>query len=202
MSLETWLAEFYPTSAYDTHEAEAIAHSLKKWEGTLPENLEKHDVFFDFDEINDGDGGHFEFDSHNCSLCYHYYDHDHGCEACPLFKHLGRACDDQDDSPYKQACCNNNTIPMIEALRSISSVNIQHNNPPNYIVEIYYNNKVIGYITTNKGRFGSLKTKAYEFDDLTSAINSSRSLKNLPSRYKKSNIQFTYIKITNKRVKC
>lgn len=38
MSLETWKAEYYPISARETKQAQATAHSFKKWEGLRREN--------------------------------------------------------------------------------------------------------------------------------------------------------------------
>lgn len=39
MSLETWKEEFYPIPADEVPESQALAHSLRKWEGLRKENL-------------------------------------------------------------------------------------------------------------------------------------------------------------------
>ena len=44
MSLESWKAEFYTIPASKCPEEYAIEHSLRKWTGLLPENLDKHEL--------------------------------------------------------------------------------------------------------------------------------------------------------------
>ena len=68
----------------------AIEHSIKKWEGLLPENLKRHEVAIDVcgdihdDEIN------FEMCDESCALCQKYV-HEF-CVKCPLYKKLGFGC--------------------------------------------------------------------------------------------------------------
>ena len=44
MSIESWKAEFYPTPADEASKDQAIAHSLRKWEGLRKENLDRHEL--------------------------------------------------------------------------------------------------------------------------------------------------------------
>lgn len=68
MSFESWVKEFYPVKAEDCPREEAAAHSLQKWKGALPENLEKHGVKFEgyklFDELHS-----INFNYSSCALC-------------------------------------------------------------------------------------------------------------------------------------
>ena len=73
MSEETWLAEFYPVPANEVSAEDALDHSIKKWEGALRENLEKHGL----------DEPPIDFDSDACPLCVHYIED--GCTRCPLY---------------------------------------------------------------------------------------------------------------------
>lgn len=55
MSLDTWMDEFYPISAKtvgcNEDALSAARHSLRKWVGLRPENLERHGVEFDTDDM-------------------------------------------------------------------------------------------------------------------------------------------------------
>lgn len=91
MSIETWKKEFYPVRATSRMSKKAaIEHSIKKWEGLLPENLKKHEVVIDVcgdvhdDEIN------FEICDESCALCQKYV-HER-CIKCPLYEKLGFGC--------------------------------------------------------------------------------------------------------------
>lgn len=123
MSIETWKAEFYPVPADQVPAGRpAIEHSLHKWEGTLPEALEKHDVVFRAAGglgvyVNAHSYTGVDFGSDTCSLCHHYY-HRHeeeSCATCPLFLSCKHECNSE-RSPYTRAM-EGETVPMIEALR-------------------------------------------------------------------------------------
>lgn len=91
MSIETWKKEFYPVSATSRMSKKAaIEHSIKKWEGLLPENLKKHGVVLDrCGDIHD-DVINFEISDQSCALCQKYM---HECCAkCPLHEKLGFEC--------------------------------------------------------------------------------------------------------------
>lgn len=85
MSRETWIQEFYPTPADSVPENHAVEHSLRKWRGLLPENLERHDVSFrDFAHSSNAP----LVSAGACALCFHYR-HDWRrprleCPDCPL----------------------------------------------------------------------------------------------------------------------
>lgn len=130
MSLETWKAEFYPTPAEDTAKEDAIAHSLRKWQGLTPENLKKHGVIHEpfagvIDESDFSAGKPIymyseavPIDSGTCALCHHHYnsgdeeswedddfDEEDSCGVCPLKEARGGvSCDctrdDEQTSPW------------------------------------------------------------------------------------------------------
>lgn len=121
MSLKTWLEEFYPISAKDAPKGQAAAHSLRKWQGLLPENLAKHGV----DHVDTTLGAHlvgvpgwhttraeeadrkpFAFSGNTCALCFQYQDDaadtDYGfCCGCPLYQISGSSCA-HSGSPYER----------------------------------------------------------------------------------------------------
>lgn len=112
MSIKTWIKEFYPIRAEQTHRDEAIDHSLQKWLGLLPENLEKHGVeLFEGTvyEKDDYDQDSVDIDGSSCSLCHHYLDHDwdedeceSACTECPLYQARGARCDDENEEEWTQ----------------------------------------------------------------------------------------------------
>jgi hypothetical protein len=117
--LKAWKKEFYPTRA-DTRmsKIDAVRHSLRKWKGLLPENLDRYDLtanFIDFALPVNGD---------SCALCQKYYDtsfpnDESRCQKCPLAQVLGQRCDYRDDeytSPWHSFSLGKNPVPMIEAL--------------------------------------------------------------------------------------
>lgn len=125
MSVETWEAEFYPTPAAECEEKDAIAHSLRKWEGTLPENLAKHEVGFVRNGICN-ELAFFSFGADCCALCWHYFDRPTACARCPLARYLGRRCDDLSVRSEWEAAYAGNPLPMIEALRVINNLTCQN----------------------------------------------------------------------------
>jgi len=123
MSLESWKAEFYPKPANIVPESGAVSHSLKKWIGLRPENLEKHRVRKVLQSVADG-FRRISIDGDSCALCMHYLLTINGssstpCEFCPLGKHLGRACDRGISAPYGIWARTGNPEPMIAALTAI-----------------------------------------------------------------------------------
>lgn len=100
MSLETWKAEFYPTDAKDCPPEQAIAHSLRKWEGLTVESLVKHELHFNQSQryIYDSQAPATKLgvSDQTCALCQCYYDNaadfDSACVTCPLAKHNGVRC--------------------------------------------------------------------------------------------------------------
>jgi len=115
MSIETWKQEFYAVEAgilsNDT-DVVALRHSIKKWEGLRPGNLERHGLKVSFkhgrSRIKDVEGEILQIDSVSCALCHKYLFSGsmHRCGNCPLSKIRGNvACDvdvDGDDiSPFE-----------------------------------------------------------------------------------------------------
>lgn len=91
MSIKTWKKEFYPKSAASRMSKKAaIEHSIKKWEGLLPENLKKHEVVIDVCGNIHDDEIKFEISDQSCALCQKYWVE--CCIKCPLYKKLGFVC--------------------------------------------------------------------------------------------------------------
>lgn len=115
MSSNSWKAEFYPTDAIDTRRDEAIQHTLRKWKGTQPENLAKHEMekakYAEIIGLTEED--HFYFGSGSCALCVHY-----NCSDCPLQQHTNYTCSEP-GSQYKRWVLENDPEPMIKALEEI-----------------------------------------------------------------------------------
>ena len=105
MSLTTWKKEFYPEDAGKVSAKDALAHSLRKWEGILPENLKKHDVFLDEDHKLRGKKGPpmgYVTGNKTCALCHHHWHYFiDTCDDCPLTA-VGACCLDY-NSPYERA---------------------------------------------------------------------------------------------------
>lgn len=102
MSWETWQAEFYPKDAIHTEVGrEAIEHSLQKWRGLIPENLQKHGIDQRGAGLYEGTDFCLLITSSTCSLCIHYWDEyaEECCETCPLAKTGWTPCD-QEGSAY------------------------------------------------------------------------------------------------------
>lgn len=131
MSLQTWKEEFYPVPveslAPDLPDLALVQHSLKKWEGLTPENLQKHGVKASSGYIEnaaeDKLGGLISeilpIDAYTCSLCDKYipvYEKER-CDLCPLYKALGNnSCDDK-GMPFKAWAWESDPKPMIAGLR-------------------------------------------------------------------------------------
>lgn len=121
MSLETWKAEFYPEEAHDASErgdSAAVKHSMRKWVGLSPANLEKHGMV-----TSEIDSHIFEQKDHEkvfrthagtCALCELYVRNK--CKDCPLTKARGVSCDDERDdeevSPWYEWAHMQNPFPM------------------------------------------------------------------------------------------
>lgn len=129
MSLKTWKKEFCPTTAKTaaarTGAIKCIEHSLKKWEGALPENLEKHGLEYGDHLLREIDGPEImRFDHRTCSLCVKYLV-GADCRKCPIVKAGNPECDaypDNDDDwegvpidGYRKS--ENNPQPMIDTLK-------------------------------------------------------------------------------------
>lgn len=124
MSLASWKREFYPITAKQAAKQGDLAaaeHSLKKWEGALPENAKRHGVIVDGIELL-ANGRAFSFVDKTCALCERHaspppFPAGQECEKCPLGITLGRPCAGWDDEPYGAMESDSNPRPMIAALR-------------------------------------------------------------------------------------
>lgn len=129
MSLTEWKKEFYPKPANKVSKKDALAHSLKKWEGLLVENLVRFDLWSASGyimEMNAHNKSNKELaiDSTTCALCIHYIIKEEyvvdSCEICPLYKVRGTRCDrdkgNERSSPYKSFITNENAMPMYKLL--------------------------------------------------------------------------------------
>lgn len=120
MSLKTWKKEFLPTLNIEKIKKmtaiEATQHALNKWTGLLPENMNKHDVAYDFSSIC-YNNTFLDIASSTCSLCIKYLDGDN-CSNCPIFKTVGRSCFENPDGESEYDIYRNreNPEPMIRLL--------------------------------------------------------------------------------------
>lgn len=122
MSACSWGCEFYfvPATWNFEDQEEVVAHSLIKWFGLQPDRLAAHGLRLANNEVVEIDEKDSRFenvvltvDSRTCSLCQRYYRNlnttdESPCIDCPLYQHLGHACDDDDgdsdsESLYSEA---------------------------------------------------------------------------------------------------
>jgi len=125
MSLKTWKKEFYPIPADKVSKGEALDHSIRKWTGLLPRNLEKHGL------IRGGGGVIFaasnmdfclSVNASTCALCQHADINGTECTGCILCDaRRGIPCDrctsDEQKSPYYEFSHNGKATPMLRWLR-------------------------------------------------------------------------------------
>lgn len=132
MSLESWKAEFYPVEASAVPADQAVAHSLRKWEGLTQANLLAHEVECDLYGVIDikplARHGRVPIDSQSCALCHRFYDEslsDSACSYCPLSKARDCACDErkagEEQSPFGAWGHDQNPAPMIFWLKKAQS---------------------------------------------------------------------------------
>ncbi len=135
MSIETWKREFYPIEATEAAKLDAVActaHSLKKWEGLLKRNTDKHKVTRvdgtlsenHNDYASDGD---FSATGNNCSLCKKYggTNRPEGgdyCSGCPIYKVTGEDCIEEYEhtveyghAPFRMINLLRKTLKAVEA---------------------------------------------------------------------------------------
>lgn len=125
MSLESWKEEFYPEEAVEAAkrgDSAAVEHSLRKWMGLSPANLEKHGMVASkaWSHIVEQENYERVFRTHagTCALCELHAPY--GCEDCPLTKARGVTCgdklEDEVRSPWSEWTHNRNPEPMIHWL--------------------------------------------------------------------------------------
>lgn len=90
MSLQSWKKEFYPVSASRVADKDALAHSLRKWQGLTRAALRKHKLVRCGDSIGEKEPDeYFPIDSSTCALCEAFHEELPGeairsCGSCPL----------------------------------------------------------------------------------------------------------------------
>lgn len=110
MSLKTWEKEFYPVAASSEELAtdiDRVEHSIRKWEGALKKNVEKHGLDYGGHRLWPGE---FLFDGETCALCQEHGDED-GCQTCPTLAVNDSGC----SSAYERSW--DDPRPMIRLLR-------------------------------------------------------------------------------------
>lgn len=115
MSKETWLAEHYAIPAKHVLAKDALAHSIRKWEGFTQRELAHHGL----------EQPPIRIDSMTCALCYHFYEGEGGeddCTGCPIVEYQGFPCtmssrsNDEEQSPFWKWKAARNPVPMISLL--------------------------------------------------------------------------------------
>lgn len=121
MSLKTWKAEFYPKPASRVSKKDALAHSLRKWEGLKRANLKKHSLkraAFGWRVLGDENDNRIEIDADTCALCTHYIKGSfENCVECPLYAVRAENCYGTDGSPYSEFTDNGDARPMIRLIK-------------------------------------------------------------------------------------
>lgn len=125
MSLETWKAEYYPVPATEVAKADAVAHSLRKWEGLRLEAVERYGLAAGGRMLRNQhrEAGVFMIIDTTCALCIQYLEARHGCPLCPLKIVRGVPCDvdleigdHTEPAPYVEYIHGGDPEPMISWL--------------------------------------------------------------------------------------
>lgn len=142
MSYENWRKEFYPVGARQIvgdldyqldsgkitdkeYQLKLLDHSIQKWVGFLPENVEKYKLLvnramlYNNDDPEECKPTPMMLSADTCSLCIAYNERDGDCTYCPIYKSGQPVCEDP-ESAYERAI--DGDIPiMIEALQTARS---------------------------------------------------------------------------------
>jgi len=130
MSLKTWKEEFYAIPVQElsplSTDEELLQHSLQKWKGALPKNLNKHGVTYGYHILRDHEHKTFvHFATSTCSLCEKYHQDDenpcaytslkkpHEKVMCPIFRKKHHCC----SAVYARSRCT--PRPMIALLKDV-----------------------------------------------------------------------------------
>lgn len=139
MSFETWCEEFYPIEAKEVSREDALAHSLRKWEGLRPEALAWHGMRLSERYLKDELGrARLAIDNESCALCTHYIAKH--CEGCPLEK-AGYGCENT-NSPWRSFATEGKVEPIIAVLAKLTGDEIQAKNhlpkmkPPRHLIKM------------------------------------------------------------------
>lgn len=135
MTVESWVKEFYPITAENCPEEDQVTHSLRKWRGMTPENLERHELKVDghsnliskSSESPDYSNTVFAISGSTCALCA--WDIHKSiqlrvmktCSFCPLFIHTGGTCHDR----FYTWCYDRNPEPMLQLLTEVLNTQLK-----------------------------------------------------------------------------
>lgn len=126
MSFETWCEEFYPIEAKEVSKEDALAHSLRKWEGLRPKALKRHGMLFGHRRLYEVGGPEcLSIDADSCALCVHH--RGNHCEECPL-EVAGQGCE-HNSSPWKRFAVKGKIKPMISLLEKLVNAEEQAKKP-------------------------------------------------------------------------
>ena len=126
MGLKEWKLKYYSIDAFKVKKKDALAHSLKKWEGLRPSVLERYGVIMVLGGLSpknmDADGTGLYIDADSCALCTYYLLVHSNCTECPLARIRGGIrCDfrrpRETMSPYTNMMDDGNPLPMLRWLR-------------------------------------------------------------------------------------
>lgn len=135
MSKESFLKEFYPIPANEATNSwlEATNHSIQKWKGMLPENLEKHDQYTTNGYVLTVGDSKYQttllYGVKTCALCSKDDANEMNCVPCPLYTLMQESCT-ANNSAYDRAARSNNPQPMIDALYSVQRFLLASAMPP------------------------------------------------------------------------
>jgi len=136
MSFKSWKKEFYTKDASEyinKTDEKCLKHSILKWKGALPENVEKHQVTYEQHAIIENSTEQLSYTGWTCALCRKYSDFDPpddcnyysnppddcSCysnqtdEYCPIVRVKGSTC----AAIYK--ITRNNPTEMIQLLEDV-----------------------------------------------------------------------------------
>lgn len=120
MSIESWMAEFYPIPAklmYGSSDEACILHSLRRYEGLKPENLLKHGLKLkDYVLMEPDTNQSLGMSSFHCALCAKYptiYCTGEKELKCIFIRVTGQPC------TREYRCINVTVEPMIETLQRL-----------------------------------------------------------------------------------
>ena len=124
MSFKSWCKEFYPVPADKVGKADALEHSIRKWQGLLPGALKRHGLRLQNGGLYRGDELELCIGANSCALCIYYPQF--YCLGCPLVKVRNATCDnicsDEVISPYHSMYHDNDPKPMLRWLRRARKV--------------------------------------------------------------------------------
>lgn len=126
MSLQSWKDEFYPKEPTKRMtKVAALKHSIQKWTGLLPKNLEKHGLEKVGRWIQEKEPPYNDFmvNEETCALCVKFLKEDpkgidNECVRCPLFKSLATHPCVGDASQFGIWVRKEDPKPMLRALKA------------------------------------------------------------------------------------